>query len=135
MRLFIRLKNGQPFEHPIMEDNFCLVFPKVDLNNLPDWVAEFQRIEKPNVGVYECYEGVTYEWVEGIVKDTHHVRAMTEPEKLAKQNKVKEDWLQNGFPSWVFNEDTCAFNPPIPHPTDGALYDWNEETTSWVLAE
>ena len=36
------------------------------------------------------------------------------------------------FPSWVLNEDTCTWGSPIPMPTDGKFYNWNEETTSWV---
>lgn len=135
MRLFIRLQDGQPFEHPITEENFCQAFPKVDLNNLPDWIAEFERVETPVPSVYEVYEGVTYEWVDAIVKDVHHIRPMSIEEKTAKQDAVKVKWAQNGFPSWVFNEETCGFNPPVPYPTDGQRYSWNEETTSWVLVE
>jgi hypothetical protein len=36
------------------------------------------------------------------------------------------------FPSWVLNEDTCLWDAPTPMPTDGKLYSWDEETTSWV---
>ena len=35
------------------------------------------------------------------------------------------------FPSWVFNETTCNFDPPIPKPSDGNEYWWNEENQSW----
>lgn len=133
MRLFIRLQNGQPFEHPIVEENFCQAFPEVNLDNLPDWIANFERVEPPIPSLYEVYEGVTYEWVNDVVKDVHHVRAMTEAEKLTKQNEAKEEWAQHGFPSWVFDEDTCAFHPPVPYPDDGGQYRWDEETTSWVL--
>ena len=35
------------------------------------------------------------------------------------------------FPSWVFNETTCNFDPPIPKPSDGNEYIWNEENQSW----
>lgn len=35
------------------------------------------------------------------------------------------------FPSWVFNETTCNFDPPIPKPNDGNEYWWNEENQSW----
>ena len=135
MRLFIRLQDGQPFEHPIMEDNFVAAFPKVDLNNLPNWVAEFRRVQVGEPGVYEVYVGSHYEWNGPIVEDVHVFRDMTEAEKLAKQNEVKEDWAQNGFPSWIFDEGTCAFNPPVPYPDDGGKYRWDEETTSWVLVE
>ena len=38
------------------------------------------------------------------------------------------------FPSWVLDEDTCIWNPPIPMPTDDPRYYWDEPTTSWVLS-
>lgn len=37
------------------------------------------------------------------------------------------------FASWVLNEDSCVWEPPIPYPDDGRVYDWNEEAVSWVL--
>ena len=36
------------------------------------------------------------------------------------------------FPSWQLNEDTCLWQAPVPMPTDGALYEWNEATVNWV---
>jgi hypothetical protein len=36
------------------------------------------------------------------------------------------------FDSWVLNEDTCLWDAPVPYPTDGAMYTWDEETTSWI---
>jgi hypothetical protein len=36
------------------------------------------------------------------------------------------------YPSWVLNTDTCEWETPIPYPTDGKDYDWNEETQQWV---
>jgi hypothetical protein len=36
------------------------------------------------------------------------------------------------YPSWnILNEETGAYQSPIPYPGDG-LYDWDEETLSWV---
>jgi len=37
------------------------------------------------------------------------------------------------FPSWTLNEDTCRWDALSPYPTDGQPYQWDEETTSWVL--
>lgn len=34
--------------------------------------------------------------------------------------------------SWVLNEDTCLWEAPVPMPTDGKFYSWDEATTSWV---
>lgn len=36
------------------------------------------------------------------------------------------------FPSWVLNEDTCNWEPPIPHPGKEFLVVWDELTQSWV---
>jgi hypothetical protein len=36
------------------------------------------------------------------------------------------------YNSWLLNDDTCQWEPPTPMPTDGKLYIWDEETTSWV---
>jgi len=35
------------------------------------------------------------------------------------------------YPSWLLNEDTCLWDPPVAMPTDGGLYAWNESTLSW----
>ena len=37
------------------------------------------------------------------------------------------------FASWVLDEGTCLWNAPVPYPTDGKMYNWNEATTSWVV--
>lgn len=132
MDLFIRVVDGAPFEHPIFGDNFRDAFPNVDTNNLPPTFARFVRIERPVIGVYEVCDSCTYEWDGDIVTDVHHVRAMTTEEKTAKQDEAKAIWAENGYPSWVFNEETCSFVPPTPYPTDGNLYRWDEETTAWV---
>lgn len=39
------------------------------------------------------------------------------------------------FPSWVLNESTCLWDPPIPYPSDGQLYTWDEESLCWVKSE
>ena len=132
MELFIQIRNGQPFEHPILGDNFQQAFPNIDTNNLPESFARFVRIEAPVVGAYEVYEGVTYEWQDGLVTDVHHIRGMTAEEITAKQGAVKASWAESGFASWVFDEATCEFKPPVVYPTDGKAYNWDESTTSWV---
>jgi hypothetical protein len=36
------------------------------------------------------------------------------------------------FNSWILNEDTCRWKAPIAMPQDSKLYNWNEETLTWV---
>jgi len=35
------------------------------------------------------------------------------------------------FASWVLDENTCQWKSPIPMPTDGKMYSWNEGTQAW----
>ena len=37
------------------------------------------------------------------------------------------------YPSWILNEETCLWDSPVPYPTDGEMYIWNEENQSWDL--
>lgn len=84
LELYIQIRDGQPHEHPIFADNFKMAFPHVDTQNLPDTFAKFIRVAAPTPGTYEVYEGVTYQWVDGVVKDVHSVRPMTDEERAAK---------------------------------------------------
>lgn len=38
------------------------------------------------------------------------------------------------YPSWVLNTSTWLWEAPVPYPTDGQDYVWDETTQSWVLA-
>ena len=133
MELFIQIRNGQPFEHPIFGDNFRQAFPNIDTNDLPESFARFVRVAPPAVGVYEVYEGVTYEWQGGLVTDVHHVRPMTQEEKIDLQERTKQAWLAGpNFASWVFDETLCSYLSPVPYPNDGKFYRWDEPTVSWI---
>jgi hypothetical protein len=41
------------------------------------------------------------------------------------------------FPSWVLNESTCSWEPPISKPPTSPTvgYLWNEETISWDFVD
>jgi hypothetical protein len=133
MELFIRIQNGQPFEHPILGDNFRQAFPDVDTNNLPAGFARFIRAEAPALGVYEKNQTVTYQLVDGAYTDVFSVEQMTAEEIAAKQQAIKDAWAaNNGFASWIFNEATCAYEAPTPRPTDDKFYRWSEPISAWV---
>jgi len=136
MKLYIKLQDGNPIDHPMTHDNFVQAFPEIDTNNLPEDYIEFVRVPYPtNLDLYEVYDGVHYEIIDGVCKDVHTVREMTDEERTAKQNQVKEDWAENGYPSWIFDERTCSFESPLGSPPpDGKAYVWDEATVSWVEA-
>lgn len=45
------------------------------------------------------------------------------------------------YDSWTLNENTCLWEAPIEYPTDGNVYEWNEDlyqadnTQGWELVE
>lgn len=39
------------------------------------------------------------------------------------------------YASWTLNNTTCKWEAPVAFPTDGKIYEWNENTTNWVEIE
>ena len=39
------------------------------------------------------------------------------------------------FESWTLNDSTCLWESPVPCPSDGQQYQWDEATTNWVVIE
>lgn len=35
------------------------------------------------------------------------------------------------YESWLLDEDTCTWQPPVPMPDDGGFYEWDESSQSW----
>lgn len=82
----------------------------------------------------------------------HYVPDSNPPEPSADQSKaLRKNYAGLGFTydrtrdaflppkpyaSWILDEETCLWQAPTPMPTDGAVYSWNESTTSWdVVSE
>ena len=38
------------------------------------------------------------------------------------------------YPSWALDEATCRWEAPVPYPTDGQRYVWDEASQQWVEA-
>jgi hypothetical protein len=136
MKLFIQIRDGQPYEHPILEDNFRQAFPHIDPDNLPLEFALFERVENPNLaGFYQVNEHSSYEWDGSVVKDVWTVREMTAEERAKKQQPYKDAWAKlpnrDNFIAFVFNEETLQYDPPIPRPETGDYF-WQGTTSSWV---
>lgn len=36
------------------------------------------------------------------------------------------------FDSWVLNDETAQWEPPIAYPADGVIYKWDEAALDWV---
>lgn len=132
MKLYIKLLNGRPTDHPIPHENMLTAYPHIDLENLPaDW-ARFERVPKPKLGVYETAE-CFYEWDGDVVKDVWYVHPMGPEEKAQKQERIKKTWIEDGgFSDWVFDEARCVHVPPVPYPNDGEIYIWIQAAGAWI---
>ena len=93
MKFYIKIENGQPIQHPHIEENMISAYPEVDLNNLPSNWAKFERVACPSVGFYEM-PVCTYEWVGNVVKDVWTTRPMTTEERAAKDAE-EGPWVAN----------------------------------------
>lgn len=120
MNLYIQIENNAPLNHPATEENLISAFGSIPNN----WTS-FVRIAPPITGNFEKYLGCTYELIDGIYTDVHHIEKMT-----AKEINEKAKAL--GIPlSWQFNNNLFDFEPPVPYPQDDKQYYWDEPSVSW----
>jgi hypothetical protein len=133
MELYIQIKDGQPFEHPILGDNFREAFPHTDVNNLPPEFARFERLPSPeNATTFEVDE-VHYAWVDGVVKDVWTVREMTQEEKAQKLEQITEGVLAvyEGIKKVAQEKFELA-------PTETQKQAWSDylvQLSAWVLVD
>lgn len=125
MNLYIEIENGQVKNHPALEVNLIAAFGQI-----PEHWEPFVRAEEPILEVNQTFGDpkVTYEKVNGVWTDVYHIRDLTAEEKAAKdaadkQAKIdafKEAWARfpqrENWATWTFNEETIAYDPPIPRP-------------------
>jgi hypothetical protein len=117
MDIIIKIENGQPIGHPILLENFKQAFLEIDVNNLSDGWARFERVPQTEFpSVYEV-ESLSYEWDGDIVKDVWTIRPMTNSEK---NDLITQVLAQEHPENWIFNEILCAWIPPD-------ITDWQRE--------
>ena len=139
MNLFIETENGQIKNHPAFEDNLLQAF-----GSIPAHWEPFIRVERPTPGVYDVLESnePTYEKVDGTWTDVWMVRPMTQEEKTALQQSVR-DALANleqaeNWSAWILDEATCTMVPPVARPevdeakvSQGIMTFWCGADNNW----
>lgn len=133
MELYIQIKDGQPFEHPIFVDNFKEAFPHLDVNNLPPEFARFERIEQPNTAGLFQVEEVSYQWVDGVVKDVWTAREMTDVERAEKTAQLTEEILYGIEQRKVYAQDRVINGPD--ETTRQAFADYLAVLNAYVLKD
>jgi hypothetical protein len=134
MRCFIRIKNGQPFEHPVVESNFRMAFPEIDVDNLPEDWAPFNRMEQP----FDLLKGLFQKPVctytlssDGITwQDTWNAEDISDDEK----NKIILHYQNNPpGPNQTFDPATLGWSPTPIKPADEKTYLWKIDIGEWVV--
>ena len=98
MELFIEMRDGVPYGHPILEENFREVYPDIDTQNLPSNFAKFVRTAPPsNVGMFEVEEA-TYQVVGDVVTDVWTIRPLEGEQYATRVGMLRqslEDYIEN----------------------------------------
>jgi hypothetical protein len=118
MKLYIKVENGQPIDHPAVEENLLQAFP----DGIPFNWEPFNRIPFPTLKWYESFANphVVYEKINGVWTDVFQVIQLTAEERAAKQQSVITEFNSreqaSNWSAWTFDEATCAMVPPVSRP-------------------
>jgi len=118
MILYIQIENGLPINHPALEDNLIQAFGAI-----PEHWEAFTRIERPVPSIYQIMDSndPTYAKVNGVWSDVWSLRNMTNAEKTAKQQFVRDKFnareQASNWSAWTMDEATCTMIPPITRPS------------------
>jgi hypothetical protein len=113
-------------------------FAKLDENNLVTQVivvdnkdtADAAGVEKEYIGVAFCEKLLGGTWKQ----TSYNGRFRKNYAGIGYTYNASIDAFvpPKPFASWLLNNETGQWDPPVPMPDDGKMYTWNEETTSWV---
>lgn len=137
----IKVVNGIAVDHPAFEDNLLDAFGAIP----PDW-EPFVRVLNPTVhnrNLLLLYPEPAYRKINGVWQDYWYYREKTseelEQEKEAALKPMRDMWANrpyaHNFTTWVLNEETLKFEPPVPRPNDGKFYRWHGSSNNWREAE
>jgi hypothetical protein len=116
-------------------------FAELDENNVVKRVivvankdtADADGNEKESIGVAFCQKLLGGNWVQtsynGSIRKNYAGIGYTYDTALDAFVPPKP------YPSWVLNSDTAQWDAPVPMPTDGKKYSWDEASQSWVESE
>ena len=93
----------------------------------------------------DTYKQTSYNTRAGIYYDPETNQPSTNQLKAFRKNyasighmydKYRDAFIpQKEFNSWVLDEFSCTWIPPIAYPNDGLLYQWNELILNWELVK
>jgi len=81
---------------------------------------------------YNTYGGVHYDPETQEPDDGEPIRKNFAAKGMKYDAEADAFHSPQPHPSWTLNQETFLWEPPTPRPDDGNLYEWDEETESWV---
>ena len=105
MAYFALVQNGFVQQVIVAEQEFIN-----GLHNANDWI-ETDSDAHDGIGLRANYAGIGY-----IYDQTNDVFYAPQP-----------------YPSWLLDSITWQWEAPVPYPTNGEYYTWDETTVSWKL--
>lgn len=114
-------------------------------------MAHYAFLDENNI-VTEVIVGIDEtELIEGLNPETWYGNFRNQVCKRTSYNgKIRKNYAGIGFTydsdldafippqiflSWILNKATCQWEAPIPYPTDGFTYVWNEAELDWELLD
>ena len=125
-------------------------FAKLDENNLVVFVTVGRQEDDGLEAELTARTGDVYKQTSYNTRGGVHYNAVTGEPSTDQTKAFRKNYAGLGFTydeardafippqpfdSWVLNEDTCLWDAPVPYPTDGKMYIWDEATVSWVEVE
>lgn len=115
-------------------------YARLDENNVVQQVivvankdtADANGVEKESIGAAFCERLLGGTWVQtsynGKIRKNYAGIGYTYDTALDAFVPPKP------YPSWLLNSETAQWEAPVPMPTDGAMYSWDEAAGNWVAA-
>lgn len=121
-------------------------FAKVNQNNIVERVVKVSNEYDIRGKEYLDEIGLTGScWIQTSVNTRRgvHIAGGTPLRKNYAMIGYSYDPILNAFippkpksnPSWIIDEQTGMWIPPVSYPTDGKRYIWDELSVNWILLE
>jgi hypothetical protein len=108
-----------------IENNLVTQVIVVDNND----VLDAQGNESESIGAQFCTDLLGGDWVQ--TSYNSNIRKNYAGVGYTYNATIDAFIPQRPYNSWTLNESTCKWVPPVSFPTDGNMYDWDEDTQSW----
>jgi hypothetical protein len=118
----------------------------LDENNVVTMVIVGKNEDEDGIDWEQFYGAVrtSYNTAGGVYYDPDTQQPSQDQSKAFRKNyagigytydPVRDAFLPpKPFNSWILDESSCTWQPPVPRPTDGENYQWNEDLLTWEIA-